>query len=123
MLYLSYRGLCFGWGFRMATIKRWKMEISHRIVNKFTAEIRACKCLHDANKALDLDLTNWTKIHELRLYIMKDTNFTKSLFTRLKDAIVENNLELASDLYLELEDKMSLLRNMYSSYKKNLLDI
>ena len=109
--------------FRMATIKRWKMEISHRIVNKFTAEIRACKCLHDANKALDLDLTNWTKIHELRLYIMKDTNFTKSLFTRLKDAIVENNLELASDLYLELEDKMSLLRNMYSSYKKNLLDI
>ena len=24
---------------------------------------------------------------------------------------------------LELEDKMSLLRNMYSSYKKNLLDI
>ena len=63
------------------------------------------------------------KIHELRLYIMKDTNSTKSLFTRLKDAITENNLELASDLYLELEYKMSLLRNMYSSYKKNLLDI
>ena len=63
------------------------------------------------------------KIHELRLYIMKDTNSTNSLFTRLKDAITENNLELASDLYLELEYKMSLLRNMYSSYKKNLLDI
>ena len=109
--------------FRIATITRWKMEISHRIVNKFTSEIRSCKCLHDANKALDLDLTNWMKIHELRLYIMKDTNSTKSLFTRLKDAIVENNLELASDLYLELEYKMSLLRNMYSSYKKNLLDI
>jgi len=99
------------------------MEISHRIVNKFTSEIRSCKCLHDANKALDLDLTNWMKIHELRLYIMKDTNSTNSLFTRLKDAITENNLELASDLYLELEYKMSLLRNMYSSYKKNLLDI
>ena len=109
--------------FRMATIKRWKMEISHRIVNKFTAEIRASKCLHDANKALDLDLTNWMRIHELRLYIMKDTNSTKSLFTRLKDAINEDNLSLASDLYLELEDKMSLLRNLYSSYKKNLLDI
>ena len=54
---------------------------------------------------------------------MKDTNSTKSLFTRLKDAITENNLELSSDLYLELEYKMSLLRNMYSSYKKNLLDI
>ena len=99
------------------------MEIYHRIVNKFTSEIRSCKCLHDANKALDLDLTNWMKIHELRLYIMKDTNSTKSLFTRLKDAITEKKLELASDLYLELEYKMSLLRNMYSSYKKNLLDI
>ena len=109
--------------FKMATIKRWKMEISHRIVNKFTAVLRACKCLHDANKALDLDLTNWMAIHELRLYIMKDTNSTKSLFTRLKDAIADNNLELASNLYLELEDKMSSLRNMYSSYKKNLLDI
>ena len=109
--------------FRMATIKRWKMEISHRIVNKFTAEIRASKCLHDSSKALDLDLTNWMRIHELRLYIMKDTNSTKSLFTRLKDAIIEDNLSLASDLYLELEDKMSLLRHLYSSYKKNLLDI
>ena len=109
--------------FRMATIKRWKMEISHRIVNKFTAEIRASKCLHDSSKALDLDLTNWMRIHELRLYIMKDTNSTKSLFTRLKDAINEDNLSLASDLYLELEDKMSLLRHLYSSYKKNLLDI
>ena len=109
--------------FRMATIQRWKMEISHRIVNKFTSEIRASKCLHDSSKALDLDLTNWMRIHELRLYIMKDTNSTKSLFTRLKDAINEDNLSLASDLYLELEDKMSLLRHLYSSYKKNLLDI
>ena len=99
------------------------MEISHRIVNKFTTEIRDSKCLHDVNKALDLDLTNWMRIHELRLYIMKDTNSTKSLFTRLKEAINEDNLSLASDLYLELEDKMSLLRHLYSSYKKNLLDI
>ena len=109
--------------FRMAVMKRWTMEIAHRIVNKFTTEIRNCKCLHNSEKALDLDLTNWMQIHDLRLYIMKDTNSTKSLFTRLKNAISENNLELASDLYLELEDKMSLLRSMYSSYKTNLLDI
>ena len=109
--------------FRMAVMKRWTMEIAHRIVNKFTTEIRNCKCLHNSEKALDLDLTNWMQIHDLRLYIMKDTNSTESLFTRLKNAISENNLELASDLYLELEDKMSLLRSMYSSYKKNLLDI
>lgn len=109
--------------FKMATIKRWKMEIAHRIVNKFTSEIRASKALHDVNKALDLDLTNWTRIHELRLYIMKDTNSTKSLLTKLKDAINDDNLSLASDLYLELEDKMSLLRHLYSSYKKNLIDI
>ena len=56
------------------------MEISHRIVNKFTSEIRSCKCLHDANKALDLDLTNWMKIHELRLYNNEGYQFYKVSF-------------------------------------------
>ena len=109
--------------FRMAVIERWTTEIGKRIINNFRNEIRACKCLHDSEKACDLDISNWTKIHDLRIYIMKDTNSTKSLFTRLKIAIAEDNLSAASDLYLELESKMDELRSLYSEYKKNLLDI
>ena len=89
----------------MAVIERWTTEIGKRIINNFRNEIRACKCLHDSEKACDLDISNWTKIHDLRIYIMKDTNSTKSLFTRLKIAIAEDNLSAASDLYLELESK------------------
>ena len=109
--------------FKMAVIERWTTEIGKRIISKFRNEIRMFKCLHNADKACDLDIANWTKINDLRIYIMKDTTSTKSLFTRLKESIEENNLSLASDLYLELESKMDELRNIYSNYKKNLLDI
>ena len=54
---------------------------------------------------------------------MKDTYTTKSLFTRIKVALASNKLDVASDLYCELEENMSLLRHLYSNYKKNLLDI
>ena len=81
-----------------------------------------CKCLHTLDKALDLDVSNWMKIDELRHYIMKDTYTNKSLFTRIKTALANNNLEVASELSLELDEKMNLLRKLYSNYKKNLLD-
>ena len=62
-------------------------------------------------------------IDNLRHYIMKDTYTTKSLFTRIKLALSNEDYALASDLSLELEDKMSELRNLYANYTKNLLDI
>ena len=47
----------------------------------------------------------------------------QSLFTRIKEAFDKKDLELASNLYIELEEKMEELRKLYSSYKRNLLDI
>ena len=79
--------------------------------------------LHDPYLASDLDITNWSEISKLRIYIMKDSLTEKSLFSRLKDAFAKSNYELASELYIELEEKMETLRNLYSNYEKNLLDI
>ncbi len=109
--------------FRIAMTERWMTEIGNRTINRYMDEVRACKCLHSLDRALDLDVSNWMKINDLRHYIMKDTYTTKSLFTRIKTALATNNLQVASDLSLELDEKMSLLRNLYSNYKKNLLDI
>ena len=109
--------------FRIAMTERWMTEIGNRTINRYMDEVRMCKCLHSLDRALDLDVSNWMKINDLRHYIMKDTYTTKSLFTRIKTAIATNNLQVASDLSLELDEKMSLLRNLYSNYKKNLLDI
>ena len=53
---------------------------------------------------------------------MKDTYTNTSLFTRIKEAFDKKDLELASNLYIELEEKMEELRKLYSSYKRNLLE-
>ena len=108
--------------FKLATIQRWTTDIVHRVILNHAAEVRSFKKLHSEN-ALDLDISNWMTIDNLRHYIMKDTYTTKSLFTRIKLALSNEDYALASDLSLELEDKMSELRNLYTNYTKNLLDI
>ena len=62
------------------------------------------------------------ELHNLRLYIMKDTASTKSLFTKIKEAFAREDYSDASRLYLELESKMEKLRELYTAYEKNLLD-
>ena len=108
--------------FKLAITQRWTTDIIHRIILNHAAEVRSFKQLHSVN-ALDLDISNWMTINNLRHYIMKDTYTTKSLFTRTKEAISNKDYALASNLLLELEDSMKKLRELYSNYTKNLLDI
>ena len=86
-------------------------------------EIRSFKPLHSLDKILDLDISNWTNLHNLRIELMKDTYTNKSLFTKVIEAFDKEDFADASRLYLEVEDKMSQLRELYSIYKRNLLDI
>ena len=109
--------------FKIATLSRWSTEIQHRVLNNYMKEIRGFKVLHAPEKALDLDISRWTEINALRHNLLKDTFTTKSLFTRTKEAFNNNDFELASKLYLEIEDSMDKLRKLYSIYKKNLLDL
>lgn len=109
--------------FKLAALERWTTEITKRVINNYTDEVRSYKQIHSLDKVLDLDISNWMKIHNLRIYIMKDTYTTKSLFTKIKEAFNNEDYSDASRLYLELEDKMEQLRTLYSSYQKNLLDI
>ena len=109
--------------FKLAFIERWTTEITHRVIKNYMNEIRSFKPLHSLDKILDLDISNWTKLHNLRIYIMKDTYNSKSLFTKIKNAFESEDYADASRLYLELEDKMSELRSLYTCYQNNLLDI
>ncbi|MBM7871968.1 glutamine synthetase [Clostridium pascui] len=108
--------------FKLITINRWITEVTTRLINNYAEEIRSYKKLHSMDNALDLDLSNWIAIDELRKYLMKDTYTTKSLFTRIKDAADEKDYAQVSELQLELDEKISTLRKLYSNYKKNLLD-
>jgi len=109
--------------FRMGTMKKWLIEIQNRIINNYATEIRSYKMLHNPDKALDLDVANWLKISEMRLYLMKDSYSSKSLFTRIRAAAEAMDYSEVSDLQIELDSKMKALRDLYSAYKKNLLDI
>lgn len=108
--------------FKLAITQRWSTDICHRVIVNHANEIRSFKKLH-SHDALDLDVSNWMEINNLRHYIMKDSYTNKSLFTRIKDALLHKDYALASDLFIELEEKMVYLRNTYYNYTKNLLDI
>lgn len=109
--------------YRIGTTKRWLTEINSRIISNYIDEIRGFKMIHSLDKALDLDVSNWMRIDELRHYIMKDSYARKSLFTRIKEATEACDYEEVSNLQIELDDKIKELRELYSVYKKNLLDI
>ncbi|AKA71325.1 glutamine synthetase [Clostridium scatologenes] len=109
--------------FVLGTTKRWIIEINNRIISNYSDEIRACKPLHSIDKALDLDVANWMKINELRHYLMKDSYSKQSLFTRIKIATDIKKYDEVSNLQIELDEKIKELRELYSNYKKNLLDI
>ena len=109
--------------FKIAALQRWSTEITKRVIGGYMNEIRSFVPLHSLDKALDLDISNWMKINDLRHYIMKDTYTSKGLFTKIKEAFEKQDYSKASKYYLELEEKMEILRDLYSSYKKNLLDI
>ena len=64
--------------YRLGVEKRWITEINNRIINHYMDEIRSFKRLHCPENALDLDVSNWMTINELRKYLMKDTYTTKS---------------------------------------------
>lgn len=109
--------------FKTSVTKRWITEIDCRIIPRHSKAVRRYKQLHVAEKAVDLDISNWEIINKLRLKIMKDTHSEKSLFTKIRAAIENDNLALISDLQIELQADMKLLRETYDNYKKNLLDI
>jgi len=109
--------------FKTAYIEKWLIELSHRVLNQYTKEIRNAKMLHSIDKALDIDVANWMKIDNLRHELLKDSYEKKSLFTQIKEAIDAEDYGTASDLQIDIEKKMFDLRNLYSNYKKNLLDI
>lgn len=108
--------------FKEAFLDKWIVELNHRVINQYSKEIRGYKMLHCAGKALDIDVARWMKINDLRYLLMKDSYSNKSLFTKLKEAAESKDYSKVSDLQVEIENKLSELRVLYSEYKKNLLD-
>ncbi|MCG8483598.1 MAG: glutamine synthetase [Clostridia bacterium] len=103
-----------------AFISQWAQELYNRIIPNNMEIVRECVMLHTFEDRTDLDVVNWEKIKELRYYLMKDSLAKQSLFTRIKEALNEKDYSTASDLQIEMREKMQELTELFIEYKKNL---
>ena len=100
-------------------INEWSTELHSREIHNYMDKVRECVKRHGED-ATDYDLANWEKITELKYHLAKDTLERKSLLTQAREALEAKNYSLASDLQIELQQKMEELQNLYSTYKRNL---
>lgn len=104
-----------------ATLAAWSTELHNRIIPNTMALVRECRKLHEDQECTDYDLQNWKRIQELRIYLGQDEIVKKSLLTRIKLALDGKNYDEASDLQIEMQEKVLELINTYMEYRKNLL--
>ena len=106
--------------FKAGSLDRWSKDLKHRIIEDDMEMIRGFVKLHAAHNMDALDEVVWNSIEEVKYYIMKNTMTSTSLFTKIKEALADENYELASNLQLELKDKVEQLQQQYIKYRKNI---
>ena len=81
--------------------------------------MRSLQAVHDSADAFDS--ANWNKVNTLRLYLAKDSVDSKSLFTRITDALAKGDYDIASTLQVEMNEKVLELEALYTEYTRNIL--
>lgn len=105
-----------------ATTLQWVMELSERILHENAVYVRSCRKLHEKENFTDYDEKLWTQINNLKHYLMKDSLKNTSLFTRIRKNIEAGSYNIVSKLQLEMENKVVKLQNLYSLYRRNLIN-
>ncbi|MCR1899458.1 glutamine synthetase [Irregularibacter muris] len=108
---------------KASTIDIWKKELLNRVLIENIHLIRECKKLHKEDTATDLDEVLWRKINALRHELMKNSLEKTSLLGRIREALMEEDYEIASELQIEMSKKIQELRQGYIRYKRNLIDL
>lgn len=106
--------------YKMFVEEKWLNQLSYRIIEDNMEIVRESAKVHTENDISDLDIVNWTKVNSLRWELMKDSIERLSIFTQIKEAIDKKEFEAISELQLEMNEKVSELKHLYSKYKKNL---
>ena len=102
--------------YRAATLLRWTMELSDRIVPEYAKTMRACTRLEGGN---GLDADRWDKIQAMREGIGKDDVGRSCLFTRIREAVAARDYALVSALQLDMARKIKELVGSYQGYRRN----
>ena len=105
--------------FMAGVLNRWKLELANRIVPANVQLVRSLQAIHDAADAFDS--ANWNKVNTLRLYLAKDSVESKSLFSRITEALAKGDYDTASTLQVEMNEKVIELEALYAEYTRNIL--
>jgi glutamine synthetase len=103
--------------YRQATLLRWTMELSSRIVPDNARIVGACSRLDGENR---LDEQRWLRIEGLRRELARDDVGSTSLFTRVREAVAARQYGEVSRLQLEMAAKMAELAGLYRLYRRNI---
>ncbi len=106
--------------YKEAILDQWATELHNRIIPDTMDLIRACSKAHDDLDCVDFDRSNWEKIQRLRNQLGRDTLDDYCLLTQVKRALDAGNYDLASELQIEMQEKVQQLTELYIIYKKNL---
>ena len=99
---------------------RWKTELISRIIPENRMLISKFKEIKSAY-VTDEDSYNWNKLNRIRYYLAKDSIDNKSLFTQLINALNSGDFATASSLQVEMYDKMEELKELYATYRNNMI--
>ena len=105
--------------FIASILKRWKLVLAHRLIPDNLDTVRKMVAIHTDSRN-SVDDKRFAEVNDLRFYLAKDSDDRKSLFTRLIDALNAGEYDLASQLQIEMNDKMEELEAKYSNYAKNI---
>ena len=104
--------------YRQSVINNWKTLVQNKKIKQYLEELRKIK---EIESTYDLDIERWNKIHELKNDICKDTKIEKSIISKLREALKENNLDKASKILIELEEAMEEIKEQYKVYERNII--
>ena len=82
--------------------------------------IRSTTKQHLDGDCADYDVAYWTKIDKLRNYLGRNTLTEPCLLARIINSLDAGDYQTASDLQIEMTEKVEQLSHLYMMYKRNL---
>ncbi len=99
-------------------VYRWENELVDRIIPAAEALVKSFKKLESED---ELDEERWEAIQAKKYELIKDTKASKSITTKLKEALEAGDYDTASDLQVELSKKAEALEKEYAVYAANIV--
>ena len=106
--------------YKQAVLEQWAMELKGRVVPETMDLLRKCVKIHAEEECVDYDRHYWGKILRLRNHLGKDTLDETCLLTQIVRAVNAGDYETASNVQVEVQEKVEELRKLYLIYRKNI---